>query len=63
MKVAHLTWWRAAWHAFRVNWQTGERRDGLKPYACQWGENYRDGQTATRHWHVGHSGRDDMWGY
>jgi hypothetical protein len=26
-------------------------------YPCSWGRDYRDGRTATGHWHVGRPGR------
>lgn len=32
----------------RLRWQP------MCTYRCRWGPDYRDGETAPAHWHVGH---------
>jgi len=60
----YRSWWHARWVAFQVNRRSRKRLDEkISPYACEWGDDYRDGQTAPRHWHNGRRPRDDMWGY
>lgn len=61
-KVVYRSWWTARWRAWRLH-----RRDAdLQPYACYWGDDYRDGETHPRHWHIGHLSENDVndwWGY
>ena len=64
-KRHHHHYWLAALHAWRLNrWQRHEpgfvRR---RPYACQWGANPDLGHVGEKHWHVGRSPVNDMWGY
>jgi hypothetical protein len=59
-KRVHRAWWRARLTAYRLNRKYG---DTLQVYSCYWGDDYRDGETAPRHWHLGHETQRDMWGY
>jgi len=64
MKVAYRSWWHARWVAFLINRRRhNEPDEKVITYACEWGDDYRSGQTARRHWHNGRAPRDDMWGY
>lgn len=50
-KVRH--WFRlgAWWHAWDFGRRTG--RSDLNVYACRWHDDFRRGESARRHWHVG----------
>lgn len=54
-KLGHATEEIAQAHADELN-----ARDGQvsiwEPYPCRWGSDYRRGQTAPKHWHVGRRG-------
>lgn len=49
-KIVHSTIWGARWHQLRIWWKFGDR---LQAYECRWGDDYHDGETAPRHYHVG----------
>ena len=56
-KRAYSWYVQAWWHAFRLNHGIGCRKslpgEDREPYPCRWGGQYRDGETALSHWHVG----------
>lgn len=63
-KVLHQSITSAQEHAEELNQASaaGEVPDHYaggvwEPYPCNWGQDYRDGETAPGHWHVGRTGR------
>lgn len=49
-KIVHRNWVAATIHRIRL---TFKFKRGFSVYRCQWGQWYRDGETAPTHWHVG----------
>jgi len=62
-KIAHRWRWQAVWHAWQINTFRDDGRGVREPYPCQWGQWYRDGETAPRHWHVGRPSTHHKDGY
>jgi hypothetical protein len=55
-KIAYQSWPRAFGRTLSlILWDVRcRRRISLRwPYACQWGSDYREGENARQHWHVG----------
>lgn len=50
-KIVYRSWISAWFNCWRVNFKFS---DNMQPYSCRWGSDYRDGETAQRHWHLGH---------
>lgn len=59
-KRVYRSWWRAWWTARRLNRIFD---DQMHVYSCYWGPDYKDGEVAEKHFHVGHETKNDMWGY
>jgi len=59
-KKAYRSWWSARLSCW---WMNRKHADALQVYSCYWGADYRDEETAEKHWHLGHETRDDIWGY
>lgn len=62
-KKSHRYWIQAAWHAWKMNTFKPDGRRNRKPYPCHWGKNYKDGETATMHWHIGRPTTNHLRGY
>lgn len=59
-KKVYASWWQARIKCWRLNRRYG---DDMEVYSCYWGADVRDGETAEKHYHLGHPIKDDMWGY
>lgn len=55
-KIAHATVQEAVRHADALNRCT-DIPGVFGVYQCRWGADYRDGETAAPHWHVGRPSR------
>jgi hypothetical protein len=50
-KISHPNRWRAWIHALDLFLSAGGPL--RRPYPCRWGPDYRDGENAPEHWHIG----------
>lgn len=50
LKLRHWCWFGAAWHRRRVSRRFGQR---YNVYRCRWHDDFRRGEGAWPHWHVG----------
>ena len=62
-KIIHKWKWQAVMHAWKINKFKDDGRPQREPYPCYWGQWYRDGETAPKHWHVGRPTTNHSKGY
>lgn len=52
-KICHSTRWSARMQVIGLIVSSFRRLRYLNTYPCRWGPDYRDGEVAPLHWHVG----------